>query len=77
MFFSLTEAPLNDPTPTPPNTPKQTRNGPKRTQTDPKQTETDPKGTEIKLSGVERPEVLSGLGGVRVVRGREHHYVPN
>ena len=27
MFFSLTDAPLPDPTPTPPYTPKQTRNG--------------------------------------------------
>ena len=35
MFCSLTEAPLPDHTPTPPNTPKRTRNGP---ETDPKRT---------------------------------------
>ena len=40
IFFSLTEAPLPDPTPTPPNTLKRTRNGPA---TDPKRTQTDPK----------------------------------
>ena len=34
IFFSLTEAPLPDPTPTPANTPKQSRNG----------AETEPKG---------------------------------
>ena len=56
IFFSLTEAPLPDPTPTPPNTPKRTRDGPeidpKRSQTDPKRTEMEVKWTEIKLFGV-------------------------
>ena len=65
VIFS--EAPLPDPTPTPPNgpetDPKQTRNGPKRSQTDPKRTETHSKWTEIKLSGVGRPGGLSGGGG--------------
>ena len=71
IFFSLTEAPLPDPTPTPPNTPKRTRNGPEtdpkqtrsRPETDPngpKGTETDPKRTEIKLLGVGRPGGASG-----------------
>ena len=73
IFFSRTAAPLPDPTPTPPNTPKRTRNGPetdpKQTQTDPKKTdpkrtETDPKWTEVKPSGVGRPGGLSGWGGV-------------
>ena len=72
IFFSLAEAPLPD-TPTPPNTPKPTRNGPeadpKQTrngpETDPNGPETDPKWTEIKLSGpgVGRPRGLSGWGG--------------
>ena len=61
IFFSLTEAPLPDPTPTPPNTPKRTRNGaetePKRSQTEPKRSQTEPKWTEIKLFGV------GGTGG--------------
>ena len=64
IFFSLTEAPLPDPTPTPPNTPKQTRNGaetePKRSQTEPKRSQTEPKWTEIKLFGVGRAGGLSG-----------------
>ena len=66
-FFSLTEAPLPDPTLTPPNTPKRTRNGP---ETEPKRSRNGPKeptrtrnGPEIKLSGVGRPGGLSGWGG--------------
>ena len=46
IFFYLSEAPLPDPTPTPPNTPKRTRNGP---ETDPKRSQTDPKRTETEL----------------------------
>ena len=82
IFFSLTEAPLPDPTPTPPNTPKRTRNGPK---TDPKRTrngakrsrngaETEPKWTEIKRFGVGRAGVCRGRGGWGVVREKEYHY---
>ena len=79
--MSLTEAPLTDPTPTPPNTPKRTRNGPKksrngpkRTQADPKRTQANLKGTDIKLSGVGRPGGSSGWGGVGVVRENENNY---
>ena len=54
IFFSLTEAPLPDSTPTqhPETDPKRSRNGAKRSQKDPKRTETEPKWTEIELSGV-------------------------
>ena len=48
-FFSLTEAPLPDSTPTPPNTPKRTRNGAKQTRNGAKKSQTEPKWTEIKL----------------------------
>ena len=81
IFFSrsLTEAPLPDPTPTPPHTPKRTRNGPKtdpkRSQTEPKRSQTEPKRSEIKLFGVGRAGGLSGQGGgVGVVREKEYHY---
>ena len=64
IFFSLTEAPLPDPTQNGPETdPEQTRNGPERTRTHPKRIETDPKWTEIKLFGVGRPGRSSGWGG--------------
>ena len=45
IFFSLTEGPLPDATPTPPNTPKQTRNG----------AETEPNGSEM-----DRNQALAG-----------------
>ena len=45
IFFSLTEAPFPDLTPTPPNTPKRTRNTRNRPETDPKQTRNGPKRT--------------------------------
>ena len=45
IFFSLTDAPLNDTTPTQPNTPRRARNRP---ETDPKRTETEPNRTETK-----------------------------
>ena len=67
MFFfpyrSPSPRPHPDPTLTPPNTPKRTRNGPRRSQTDPIQTETEPKWTEIKLSEVGRPGGFVGMGG--------------
>ena len=67
IFFTLTETLLPDPTPTPPNTPKRTRNqpetDPKQSQTEPNGPETEPKWTEIKLFGVGRPGGLSGWGG--------------
>ena len=68
IFFSLTEAPLPDPAPTPPNTPKRTRNGPETepngAETEPKRSQTEPKRTEIEPSRVGRPGGLSGWRGV-------------
>ena len=63
IFFSLTEAPLPDPTQHPETDPKQTRSGAKRSQTDPKRSQTEPKWTEIK------PSRVGQLGGF-VGRGR-------
>ena len=80
IFFSLTEAPLTDPTPTPPNTretdPKRTRNDPKRSQTEPngaERSQTEPKWTEIKPFRVGRTGGLTGWGGVGLVREKEYH----
>ena len=82
IFFSLTEAPLPDPTPTHPTPrngpeadPKQTRNGAKRSRTEPKRTEAEPKWTEIEPSGVGRPGGFVGVGkgGIGVVREKENH----
>ena len=77
IFFSLTEAPLPDPTPTPPNTPKRTRNGPetdpKRSQTEPngpERSQTEPKCTEIKPFRVGQPGGLSGWGGGGGCKGK-------
>ena len=69
-ILSLTGAPLPDPAPTPPNTPKRTRNGPERTRT-------EPKWTEIKPSQVGRPGggVCRDGGGVGAVREKENHYL--
>ena len=68
IFFSLTEAPLPDPT----NTPKRTRNGPKtdpkRSQTEPKRSQMEPKRTEIKLFGVGR---AGGFVGEKLRRTQE------
>ena len=57
IFFSLTEAPLTDPTTTPPNNPE---TDPKRG-TDPKRSQTEPNGAEM-----DRNQALSGgtAGGV-------------
>ena len=60
IFFSLTEAPLPDPTPTPPNTPKRTRNGPK---TDPKRSQTEPNGAETEPNGAEMDRNQAFRGG--------------
>ena len=63
-ILSLTEAPLPDPTLTPPNgpetDPKRTRNG---AETEPKRSQTEPKWTEIKPFRVGRARGLSGYGG--------------
>ena len=63
IFFSLTEAPLTNPTPTPPNTPE----------TDPKRTRPEPNGAEMDrnqaLSGGTARGVCRG-GGVGVVKGK-------
>ena len=69
IFFSLTEAPLPDPAPTPPNTPKWTRNG---AETEPKQSQTEPNGAETEPNGAEtdRNRALSGgTAGGGVCRG--------
>ena len=51
ILFSLTEAPLTDPTPTPPNTPemdpKRTRNAPETEPNRAKRTRTEPNGAEM------------------------------
>ena len=60
IFFSLTEAPLPDLTPTPPNTPKRTRNGPK---TDPKRSQTEPNGAETEPNGAEMDRNQAFRGG--------------
>ena len=81
IFFSLTEAPLPDPTPTPRNTLKRTRNGPetdpkqtrnraKRSQTEPKRSQTEPKWTEIKLFRVGQAGGFVGVGGVGGCKGK-------
>ena len=83
IFFSLTEAPLPDPAPTPPNTPKRTRNGPekepKRSQTEPNGAETEPNGAEMDRNSAFRGGTggggvvgVGGMGGV--VREKENHY---
>ena len=59
IFFSLTEAPLTDPTPTPPNTPetdpKRTRNRPETEPNGAKRSRTEPNGAEM-----DRNQALSG-----------------
>ena len=78
IFFSLTEAPLTDPTPTPPNTPetdpKRTRNGAETEPNGAERSQTEPKWTEIKPSRVGRTGGFVGKGGVGVVREKEYHY---
>ena len=65
IFLSLTEAPLTDPTPTPPNTPetdpKRTRNRPGTVPNEAKRSRTEPNGAEM-----DRNQALSGgtAGGV-------------
>ena len=69
IFVSLTKAPLPDPTPTPPNIPKRTRNGPK---TDPKRSQTEPNGAKTEPNGAEmdRNQAFRGGTGGGVCRGR-------
>ena len=59
IFFSLTEAPLTDPTPTPPNTPetdpKRTRNRPETEPNGAERSQTEPNGAEM-----DRNEALLG-----------------
>ena len=59
IFFSRTEAPLPDPTPTPPKTPKRIRNGP---ETDPKRSQTEPNGAKMDRNQALRVG-LPGMGG--------------
>ena len=62
IFFSLTEAPLTDPTPSPPNTPE---TGPKRTQNRPENgAETEPNGAKQSRNGAEiKPSRVGRTGG--------------
>ena len=73
IFFSLTEAPLPNPTPTPPNLPKRTRNGaetdPKRSQTEPNGAETEPNGAEMDRNQAFRAGTGGGFVGVGGVGG--------
>ena len=73
IFFSLTEAPLPDPIPTPPNTLKRTRNGPetepKRSQTEPNGAETEPNGAEMDPNQAFRGGTGGGFVGVGGVGG--------
>ena len=63
IFFSLTEAPLTDPTPTPPNTPEtgpetdpeRTRNGPETEPNGAERSRTEPNGAKM-----DRNQALSG-----------------
>ena len=66
IFSSLAGAPFPDPTPTPPNTPKWTRNGP----------ETEPNGAKRSRNGAKRSRngpksSFSGWDGRGVCRGRD------
>ena len=62
VFFSLTEPPFNDPTPTRPNTPRRTQKGPETDpETEPKRTQNAPKRTKTKLLVVG----AGGLGGCK------------
>ena len=73
-IVSLTEAPLPDPTLTPPNGPE---TEPKRSQMEPngpEQSQTEPKWTESSPLGWDGGGGLSGWGGVGVVREKENHY---
>ena len=77
IFFSLTEAPLPDPTPTPPNTPKRTRNRPetepngaKRSRNGAKRSRNGPKSSFLGWDG--RGVCRGGGGGA--VREKEYHY---
>ena len=78
IFFSLTEAPLPDPNPTPPNTLKRTRNraetepnGAKRSRNGAKRSRNGPKSS---FSGWDGRGVCRGRGGGGVVREKENHY---
>ena len=78
IFFSLTEAPSHRPHPTPPNTPKRTRNrperepnGPERTQNRPKRTRNGPKSSSLGWDGL---GVCRGGGVEGAVREKENHY---
>ena len=62
IVFSLTEAPLPDPTPTPSNTPKRTLNGPEM---DPKRTQTDPNEPEKDRNRPEMDRIKRGCKGKR------------
>ena len=73
ILFSLTEAPLPGPTPTPPNTPKRTRNGPgtepNGAATEPNGAETEPNGAEMDRNQALRGGTAGGFVGVGGVGG--------
>ena len=68
IFFSLTEAPLPDPTPTPPNTPNGPDTDPKHTRNGAKRSRNGPKSS---LSGWDGRGVCRGRGGGGVVGKRK------
>ena len=75
IFFSLTEAPLPDSTPTPtqhPETdPKRTRNA---AETEPKRSQTEPNGAETDRNGAERTGWgFVGMGGGGGCKGKRNH----
>ena len=70
IFFSLTEAPLPDPTQHPETDPKRSQIEPKRSQIEPKRSQTEPKWTEIKLFEVGRAGGFVGVGGVGGCKGK-------
>ena len=82
IFISLTEAPLPDPSPTPPRPHPTPRKGP---ETDPKRSQTEPNGAETEPNGAEmdRNQVFRGgtgrgfvgVGGVGACKGKRSHYL--
>ena len=82
IFFSLTEAPVTDPTPDPTQHPRsRPETDLKRSQTEPngaERSQTEPKWTEIKPSRVGRPGGgFVGMGGVGGLQGKKENHYPN
>ena len=66
IFFSLAEPPLNDPTPTRPNTPRQSRKG---HETDRNGAETEPKRSRNEAKRTRNQALWGGKGGVSGLGG--------